>query len=370
MFEGGLRKPSLENFRRLVVALEISADYLLGRTDEPFPASQTGQLYRAFGKMPAEDRALVADFMHMLAGRRSRRKKAEEQAARERRYRQIGKLAENLLCEQGGMRLPVPVFDLVRRFSVFNERASFSILNEKDMPLLEIELDEMDPAAPNISGTLKMYGSFFVIGHASKGKEQKDRRFAIAHELGHILIGGHVEQLLPDPGKDIHCSQANYFSADPFEREADHFASHLLMPTDLVRDSLASQQIPAGLKTIETIAKRCQTPLAAAAIRYADLAEEAVAVIISSGMAVTHCQLSAPMKNINGISPMPRGTLIPTSSKTAQVYSTPDLYAGAKYLNKNASLADWLGSSSNPPTSEETASLGPCGRVLTVLTGA
>jgi len=60
MFEGGMRKPSLENFRRLVVALEISADYLLGRTDEPFPASQTGQLYRAFGKMPAEDRALLA----------------------------------------------------------------------------------------------------------------------------------------------------------------------------------------------------------------------------------------------------------------------------------------------------------------------
>jgi len=31
LFEGGARKPSLENLRRLVVALDISADYLPGR---------------------------------------------------------------------------------------------------------------------------------------------------------------------------------------------------------------------------------------------------------------------------------------------------------------------------------------------------
>ena len=58
------------------------------------------------------------------------------------------KLAENLLCEQGVMRLPVPVFDLVRRFEAFNESAFFSILKEKVSVLPKIELDEMEPAAP------------------------------------------------------------------------------------------------------------------------------------------------------------------------------------------------------------------------------
>ena len=361
LFEGGARKPSLENLRRLVVALDISADFLLGRTDEPFPASQTDQLYRAFGEMPAEDRALVGDFMHMLAGRRSRRKEAEEQAARERRYRQIEKLAEKLLREEGDMSLPVPVFDLLDRFDAAS--------NGNAMPLLEIELNEMKSAAPNASGALKMHSSIFFIDYGSKGKGEKDQRFAIAHELGHILIDGHVERLLPDPDKDIHYSQANYFSADPFEREADHFASRLLMPEDLLRDRLADLQIPAGLKAIETIAEQCQTPLAAAAIRYAELAEDAVAVIISSGMAVTHCQLSASMKTIEGVRPMHRGVQIPASSKTAQVYSAPARPPGAKYRNEHASLCDWLGGDSKNPTREEAASLGPCGRVLPVLTG-
>lgn len=68
-FEGGKRKPSFDNLRKLSEALEVTTDYLLGRADDPAAATEADPLFRHAAKLTDKDRVLAADFLEMLAKR-------------------------------------------------------------------------------------------------------------------------------------------------------------------------------------------------------------------------------------------------------------------------------------------------------------
>ena len=68
-FEGGTRKPSFDNLRKLATALNVTTDYLLGRVDEPEVAATADPLYRYGKRLTEKDRTLVAEFMQMLEKR-------------------------------------------------------------------------------------------------------------------------------------------------------------------------------------------------------------------------------------------------------------------------------------------------------------
>lgn len=73
-FEGGKRKPSFDNLRKLSEALEVTTDYLLGRTDAPDVATNADPLFRHADKLTAADRELVDEFLKMLAAKRGGKK--------------------------------------------------------------------------------------------------------------------------------------------------------------------------------------------------------------------------------------------------------------------------------------------------------
>src|SRR6266516_4861093 len=75
-FETGSRKPSFDTLRRLANALEVTTDYLLGRTDDPALAEAGDPLYRDVGKLTGHYRELAIDFLQMLA-KRSEEKRAK-----------------------------------------------------------------------------------------------------------------------------------------------------------------------------------------------------------------------------------------------------------------------------------------------------
>jgi len=77
-FEGGSRKPSFDNLRRLANALDVTTDYLLGRADDPALAESGDPLFRDVGKLTGRDRDLARDFLKMLAERRQAKRKGEE----------------------------------------------------------------------------------------------------------------------------------------------------------------------------------------------------------------------------------------------------------------------------------------------------
>ncbi|WP_211221632.1 helix-turn-helix domain-containing protein [Desulfocurvibacter africanus] len=72
-FEGGKRKPSFDNLRKLSEALDVTTDYLLGRADDPTAAVTADPLFRHAAKLTDKDRALAAEFLEMLAKRGGRK---------------------------------------------------------------------------------------------------------------------------------------------------------------------------------------------------------------------------------------------------------------------------------------------------------
>ncbi len=64
-FETGERRPSLDNLIKLVDALSVSSDYLLGR-DIARASSATGKLLRDFEKLSLKDQGVIQDMAKLL----------------------------------------------------------------------------------------------------------------------------------------------------------------------------------------------------------------------------------------------------------------------------------------------------------------
>jgi len=69
-FETGTRKPSFDNLRRLADTLEITIDYLLGRTDEMAGVGPTtDRLNRHISKLTGADMDFAENILKGLAAR-------------------------------------------------------------------------------------------------------------------------------------------------------------------------------------------------------------------------------------------------------------------------------------------------------------
>ena len=103
-----------------------------------------------------------------------------------------------------------------------------------------------------------------VWGIAYNGKSRPERqRFTIAHELGHFILHRSRQQSFNCDKQSVH---TGIDTLRDIEREADDFASNLLMPGDLLRACISSQRI--DFRVLGDIAKRFQVSLEALCIRY------------------------------------------------------------------------------------------------------
>jgi len=169
--------------------------------------------------------------------------------------------------------------------------------------------------------------------------------------------------VLPKDG--THTSHAGFVSADPYELEADHFAAGLLMPSGPFRRAIGRRD--PGLAVIEAMAADCRTSLTATAIRYAELCDDAVAVIISTGQMIDYCFLSEAMKSLPELSWLRKGTPVPKGTETARMNGNPDRIMEADRAVNEIDVMDWLGGKRSVLITEEVAGLGRYGKTLTVL---
>jgi len=114
------------------------------------------------------------------------------------------------------------------------------------------------PFHNNVSGLLKKEQG--VIG-VNQGHHPVRKRFTIAHELGHFLLGHEM-------GKD-ELVDDSFNMPYPQEREANIFASLILMPTDWVKKSVKENGMNDSL--IETLAKEYVVSKQSATIRLLEL---------------------------------------------------------------------------------------------------
>lgn len=109
-------------------------------------------------------------------------------------------------------------------------------------------------------------------------------RFTVAHELGHFFIPEHREILLRDL---VHDSTEDFRSSRQIEREADRFASALLIPGALLKGKMGRRGF-LSLKEIREVAGECRTSLQAAAFRYTQFTSEPHLAIVSENQRVLY----------------------------------------------------------------------------------
>ena len=109
-----------------------------------------------------------------------------------------------------------------------------------------VKVEALDPIAAGgslsgISGEIELLEDQPVV-RVNAADPQTRRRFTIAHELGHLMLGHLADgKKFRDPSKNY--TLGNY---DPKERDANYFAAALLMPDDAVRAYAAGMETPSA----------------------------------------------------------------------------------------------------------------------------
>ncbi|MBX3246514.1 MAG: ImmA/IrrE family metallo-endopeptidase [Myxococcales bacterium] len=230
---------------------------------------------------------------------------------------------------------------------------------------LAIEVQAKPATASGVSGMLARHGDVFGILYATHIASEGYRRFSVAHELGHYLLPGHMDHVLPN-GQGIHESRAGFVSPDPFEMEADHFAAGLLMPARLVSKALT--RMGDGLGAVEQLSDLCKTSLTASAIRYAERTTTSVAVVVSTGQLVDYCFMSKSLREFDGLDWLRKKERLPAGCQTQRFNSQPANVENAERADAETDLRDWFGGSRKLPGIEEVIGLGSYGKTLTILT--
>jgi len=245
--------------------------------------------------------------------------------------------AEKFLKDEGFNSLPIDLMAIAER--------------------LEIIVQAKSEGNSGVSGMLLKHENNFGIMYATHIKSIGFQRFSIAHEIGHFLLDGHIEQILPD-GANEHESRAGFTSSDPYEIEADNFASALLMPSELFKKEM--QKMEEGLEAIKALAKVCETSLISTAIRYTKFAEEPCAIIVSEGNIIYYAFMSESLKRLPDIEWIKKGMAIPGNTLTYN-------YAAVDDGSDLGDLSDWF-EGHNFETQEDVIKLGEYGKTLTVIT--
>lgn len=99
------------------------------------------------------------------------------------------------------------------------------------------------------------------------------QRFTFAHELGHFMCHRKFRCQFKDSEDSLNDFQ------DEFERQANVFASWLLMPANLLRDEFGTAHWK--IETLQAIGIRFECSLQASALRYVELSSRPIAFVVS-----------------------------------------------------------------------------------------
>jgi Zn-dependent peptidase ImmA (M78 family) len=160
------------------------------------------------------------------------------------RYHEIRRLARGLVTSA---QVPVPVEDIVRAQGI------------------ELVFDPF--ADPHLSGLASRRDGNRVIA-VNCANPYSRQRFTISHELGHLVL--HDREDIFVDGDVVIGRREESRARSPEEREADLFASELLMPEALIiRDLHFANERPL-LSAIQTLAERYGVSELAMSIRLRD----------------------------------------------------------------------------------------------------
>jgi hypothetical protein len=165
---------------------------------------------------------------------------------------------------------------MLRRFGV---RAAAHVRVEAFAAVLGAEIVE----APLDGATAQLVraGTRALIVISDRVRDPAARRFSVAHELGHLVLGHPSRNLaeLCAPARRLGARDRHEGAARDPEAEANAFAAELLMPSQLLQRRC--EVSPVDLAVPLAIAMEFQVSILASAIRFAELTSERCAAVLS-----------------------------------------------------------------------------------------
>ena len=254
------------------------------------------------------------------------------------------KCAEDLIRRLGITKLPINPAEIAERHGIV--------------------LKPMAQTAQGISGFLMKSGDNFGIGYSTRIKNEGLINFTLGHELGHYFLPGHIDYIFQN-NQTVHYSKSEFASTEPHEKEADYFSAALLMPSFLFLPALKSAGN--GFAAISQLSNKCRTSLTATAIRYAQFAEDPIAVIMSAGNAIELCVLSQSLKEVQGVKALNKGDFVPSGTPTDKFNNNPHNAGTCNSTGEYSTLDDWFFGAPQVEMNEDITGLGNYGKTLTVL---
>ena len=181
---------------------------------------------------------------------------------------------------------------------------------------------------------------------------------------GIISLPGHADHLFPT-GTGLHESRSGFISGNRYERQADHFASALLMPGKLFKREV--NRAGRGFAAIEKLARDFQTSITATAIRFTKFTDDAVAVVVSFGDHINYCFMSDRIRDLRDITWIKKGDLLPNGTTTAEFNADASNVEEARRAEGFSYLDDWFEGAPQVEVNEDVVGLGSYGKTLTVL---
>ncbi|MCO5168167.1 MAG: ImmA/IrrE family metallo-endopeptidase [Planctomycetes bacterium] len=196
----------------------------------------------------------------------------------------------------------------------------------------------------------------FVLYVNEQGRSSARQRFSVGHELGHYYR--HRESFLAGGG--THNSKVDFVRDRQEEREADYFASALLMPKALVQPLL--NRGPPELRQALQIAEQFEASVTSAVLRVVRLSHFPCAVVVSTAGRVEFAWRS-PILYEARIGYLEKGLPIGKSTLTGRVGGK----VGIEPQSEDCRLSTWFDHDleEDPELLEEVVDLGP--RTLTFL---
>lgn len=122
-------------------------------------------------------------------------------------------------------------------------------------------------------GRIIMHGENAIASIDNSITHTGKRNFVIAHEVGHFILHRNIEKTFYDTNKTL----SDWYKNGPHERQANEFASELLLPSELFKSKVVGKRLNIAL--IEDVAGYFNASLTATFLKYRNLGSFPVMII-------------------------------------------------------------------------------------------
>ncbi len=137
----------------------------------------------------------------------------------------------------------------------------------------------------NCDGRMVMKNGRCIVSLNSDIEFPQKKRFVLAHELGHIILHGGKEATFSDDYSTLEA-----YKHGIQEKEANDFATELLMPTELFQKACFKQKF--GSELIRTLSDKFNTSVTSTVYRYVDLGPHPICVFYSKDQKIQYWKKS------------------------------------------------------------------------------